>query len=268
MLEVAYGQASEAGRVWPRNADAVGAFVPRSRQEVRAKGWMFAVADGRVATGLGSLASSRAVESMVESFEGAVEGVSLASLMPRIVQDANTAVHDEGLNAQTRGKGLTTTIVACALRYDIAVVSHVGDSRCYQVRDGQVSLLTQDHTWVMDQTRAGAMTAAKAESSERRHDLTRSLGPELAVAPEIRVIPIRSGDLLILCTDGLYEAMYPEDIGRIGSEYREPTAIARELVRYALQADGSDNVTAQVISIRAVDAAAAVRSGVRKNGRP
>src|SRR3954471_13752886 len=206
MLDVVYGQASEAGRVWSHNADSAAVFVPRSRQEVRSKGWMFAVADGRGATGLGNVASARAVERIVESFEEAASGVSLASLMPRLVQDANAAVHDEGLSPQSRGKGLATTIVACALRNNAVVVSHVGDSRCYQVRDGQVTLLTEDHTWVTDQTRAGAMTSIQAEYSERRHVLTRSLGPELSVAPDTGSFPLRPGDLLVLCTDGLYEA--------------------------------------------------------------
>src|SRR5437764_5164071 len=169
MLDVVYGQATEPGRVWPRNADAAAAFLPRSRQEVRSKGWMFAVADGRGATDLGDVASARAVEMMVEGFEKAAEGVSLPSLMPRLVQDANAAVHDEALSADRRGRRLATTIVSCALRNDVVVISHVGDSRCYQVRGRQVTLLTQDHTWVAEQTKSGVMTPLQAENSEKRH---------------------------------------------------------------------------------------------------
>jgi protein phosphatase len=93
----------------------------------------------------------------------------------------------------------------------------------------------------------------QAEQSENRHVLTRSLGPELSVSPDILSIPIVAGDLLVLCTDGVYEAMYQEDIARIVSQNEDPTALARKLVAYALQADGSDNTTAQVIRVERVD---------------
>lgn len=249
MLDVVHGQATEPGRVWPRNADAAAAFVPRSRQEVQSKGWMFVVADGRGATELGNIASQRAVERMVDGFEHAAEHSSLTSLMPRLVQHANTAVHDEALAPDRRGKRFATTIIACALRDDTAVISHVGDSRCYQVRNKQATLLTQDHTSVAEQTKAGTMTAMQAEHSENRHVLTRSLGPDLSVSPDTAVVPVLPGDVLVLCTDGLYEAMYPEDIARIVSQEIDPVAIARELVAYAVQSDGSDNMTAQVVRV-------------------
>jgi protein phosphatase len=254
MLDVVFGQASEAGRVWPRNADSAAAFIPRSRQEIRSRGWMFAVADGRGETELGDIASGRAVEIMVEGFAQAPEGVSLASLMPRLVQHANAAVHDEALISDRRGRPLASTIVSCALRNEHAVVSHVGDSRCFQVRNQQATLLTQDHTWTAEQRNSGAMTVIQAEHSEKRHVLTRSLGPELSVTPDTRRFPLNPGDVLVLCTDGLYEAMYPEDIARIASQNKDPMIIARELVSFAVQVDGSDNATAQVIRIRATDA--------------
>ena len=253
MLDVVYGQATEPGRVWPRNADAAAAYVPRSRQEVRSKGWMFAVADGRGATELGNIASLRAVDKMVDEFANAAEGASLASLMPRLVQHANAAVHDEALTPDHRGRRFATTLIACALRGDVAVTSHVGDSRCYHVRDKEARLVTRDHTSVGEQTRAGTITSLEAEHSENRHVLTRSLGPEISVSPEMGNLSVLPGDLLVLCTDGLYEAMYPEDIARIVSQDKDPSALARELVTYALQVDGSDNATAQVIRVRSIE---------------
>lgn len=260
MLDVVYGQASEPGRVWPRNADAAAAFVPRSRQEVRSKGWMFVVADGRGATELGNIASQRAVERMVDGFEQAAERASLSSLMPRLVQHANAAVHDEALAPDRRGKRFATTIIACALRDDTAVISHVGDSRCYLVRGNRATLLTQDHTSVVEQTRAGIMTEMQAEHSENRHLLTRSLGPDLSVSPDTGSFAVLPGDVLVLCTDGLYEAMYPEDIARIVLQAIDPVSIARELVAYAAQSDGSDNMTAQVVRVHSTESASHARS--------
>ena len=81
MLDVIYGHASEPGRVWPRNSDSAAAFIPRSDDEVQSRGWIFAVADGRGGTGMGAVASGRAVEMMVLGFTQAAERESLAVLM-------------------------------------------------------------------------------------------------------------------------------------------------------------------------------------------
>jgi protein phosphatase len=214
---------------------------------------MFAVADGVGGRDMGEVASAKAVKIMAEGFAQSPEGASLGSLLPRLIQHANAAVHDEGLHPERRGRHMATTMVSCALRHDQAVIAHVGDSRCYQIRDGQANLLTRDHTWVTEQRKLGLVTAAEAEQSEKRHVLTRSLGPELFVTVDTGSFSLKPGDVLVLCTDGLYGAMYPEDIARIASQAKGADAIARELVGYAVEVDGSDNATAQVIQIRSTE---------------
>src|ERR1035437_127648 len=253
MLDVMFGQASDAGRVRPHNEDAAAAFIPRSSHESRARGWMFAVADGVGGIDLGEVASAKAVEIMVESFAHSPEGAPLATLLPRLIQSANAAVHDEGLQPQRRGRHMATTVVSCALRHDSALIAHVGDSRCYQVRDGNANLLTRDHTWVSEQRKLGLITETAAEQSEKRHVLTRSLGPELFVTVDTGTASLKPGDVLVLCTDGLYGAMYPEDIARIASQDKDAATIAAELVGYAVEVDGADNATAQVIQIRSTE---------------
>lgn len=253
MLDVVFGEASDPGRVRANNEDSTGIFVPRSRQESRSRGWMFVVADGVGGMDLGEVASAKAVAVMVEGFAEASEGASLASLLPRLIQHANAAVHDQGLQQERRGRHMATTVVSCALRYDQAFIAHVGDSRCYQVRDGKATCLTRDHTWVGEQRKLGIISATEAERSESRHFLTRSLGPELFVTAETRSIPLKVGDLLVLCTDGVYGGMYQEDIARITTQDKDVTMIAEELVKYAVEVDGSDNATAQVIHVRSIE---------------
>ena len=85
----------------------------------------------------------------------------LIALMPRLIAHANAAVHDLRLAPQYRGKNMATTLVACALRHDQAVVSHVGDSRCYLVRDGRARQVTQDHTWVNEQRKMGTSLGSR-----------------------------------------------------------------------------------------------------------
>src|SRR5580692_2347501 len=201
MLEVQFGQASDPGKVRTNNEDATGFFIPVSRQQARSHGYLFAVADGVGGTDLGEVASKKALEVLVDGFDKAPPGTMLIGLLPRLIQHANAAVHDCTLAPQYRGKSMATTLVACGIRHDQAIVSHVGDSRCYLVRNGQAKQVTQDHTWVNQQRKLGLISAAEMAESESRHVLIRSLGPEMFVSPDTTTLTIIAGDVLVLCSD-------------------------------------------------------------------
>ena len=259
MLDILYGMATDPG-LRARNEDATAVFVPRSRREMRARGWLFALADGAGGHSLGEVAASKAVAVMVKGFEDAVEQTSFTSLLPRLIQHANAAVYDQALNLQWRHKGMASTMVSCALRHDQAVVSHVGDSRCYLIRDGHAESLTRDHSWVEEQRSQGLISDAEAKASESRHVITRALGMERFVAAETTVIPIRAKDTLILCSDGLYGRLGGEQIARLLDRRTEdPWLMAQELVREAIRIDGSDNATVIVIYVHSVEAMAMYR---------
>jgi serine/threonine protein phosphatase PrpC len=106
---------------------------------------------------------------------------------------------------------MATTVVACALRHDQAIVSHVGDSRCYLVRNGNAKQITQDHTWVNEQRKLGLISASDIAESDARHVLIRSLGPEMFVSPDTTALTLQPGDMLVLCTDGLHDEMSADD---------------------------------------------------------
>jgi protein phosphatase len=254
MLDLEFGQASDPGRVRTTNEDALDAFVPRSGHESRSRGWIFVLADGVGGMDLGEVASAKAVSVVVDEFRTSPEGASLTSLLTRIVQYANAAVHDEGLQPGRRGRHMATTVVACALRHDQAVIAHVGDSRCYLVRKGRASALTRDHTWVEEQRKLGLITTAEGEQSDRRHVLTRSLGPELFVTVDTQSVPVQRGDVLVLCSDGVHGGVSNEMLARIVSQEKEIDVVADELVRYAVTHDGSDNASAIVIRVLGVEA--------------
>jgi PPM family protein phosphatase len=253
MLDVQFGEASDFGKVRTNNEDALGSFIPASRHQARSHGFLFAVADGVGGLDLGEVASATAISVLTEGFSKAQPGTMLISLMPRLIQQANSAVHDNSLSAEHRGRKMATTLVACALRYDQAVVSHVGDSRCYLVRDGQARQITQDHTLVNEQRKMGLISAGQIASSDTRHVLIRSLGPEMFVSPDTSALTLRPGDVLVLSTDGLHDEMSLEEIAAIASQKKDPAHIARELVERAVEIDGADNTTAQVIRVRAVE---------------
>ena len=253
MLDVQFGQASDFGKVRTNNEDAMGSFIPASRHQARSHGFLFAVADGVGGYDLGEVASATAVKVLTGEFAKAQAGTMLISLLPRLIQHANAAVHDCTIAQEYRGKRMATTLVACALRYDQAIVSHVGDSRCYLVRNGKTSQVTQDHTWVNEQRKMGLISAAEMADSDSRHVLIRSLGPEMFVSPDTTALTLLAGDVLVLCTDGLHDEMSEAAIAEIVSQNKKIDEIARELVARAVEIDGGDNTTAQVIRIRSVE---------------
>ncbi len=253
MLDVVFGQVSDPGKVRTNNEDAMGSFIPSSRSQARSHGFLFVVADGVGGMDLGEVASSTAVSVALEEFSKAQAGSMLISLLPRILQSANAAVHDRTLAQQFRGKKMATTMVACALRHDQAIVSHVGDSRCYLVRNGQARQITQDHTLVNEQRKLGLISASEIAESDSRHVLIRSLGPEMFVSPDTTALTVQPGDHLILCSDGLHDELPPEEMARIVSQGKDIDEIAHELVARAVEIDGQDNTTAQVVRVRSVE---------------
>jgi protein phosphatase len=253
MLDLQFGQATDFGKVRTNNEDAMGSFIPSSRQQTRSHGYLFAVADGVGGMDLGEVASATAISTLVEGFRKAQDGTMLAGLLPRLVQHANAAVHDCTLAPEYRGKRLATTLVACALRHDQAIVSHVGDSRCYLVRNGHAKQVTQDHTWVNQQRKLGLITAAEIAESDSRHVLIRSLGPEMFVDPDTATLTLQAGDVLVLSTDGVHDEMNERAIAQIVSQKKSAEELARELVARAVEIDGGDNTTAQVIRVTQVE---------------
>jgi protein phosphatase len=253
MLDVQFGQASDFGKVRTNNEDAMASFIPASRHQARSHGYLFAVADGVGGMDLGEVASATAVKVVTEEFAKAPSGAMLIGLLPRLIQQANAAVHDCTLDPLYRGKKMATTLVTCALRYDQAIVSHVGDSRCYLVRNGQAKAVTQDHTWVNEQRKMGLISAEEMASSDSRHVLIRSLGPEMFVSPDTTALTLQPGDVLVLCSDGLHDELSEKELASIVSQNKPMDQVARELVARAVEVDGNDNTTAQVIRVRAVE---------------
>jgi protein phosphatase len=148
------------------------------------------------------------------------------------------------------------------LRFDSAVVSHVGDSRCYLFRKGSAAALTRDHTMAGEQERLGILSKADAASGEGRHVLTRSLGTELFVAADTVTVNVIPGDILMLCTDGLHGYVSESRMERILDNPVDLHAAAKALIAAANEAGGHDNVSVQLIRVRSVE-----RMGLYR-GRP
>jgi len=244
LLDVEYAQVSDRGRVRENNEDYLGFALPANKDEARTRGWFFALADGVGGQEQGQVASQAAVEKLVAGFREAPKHEPHAALLGRLVQDANIHVYETG---RERGVAMATTIVACALRFDRIAVAHVGDSRCYLIRRGHAKALTRDHTLANEQQRIG-LTA-----TNNRHLLSRSLGNELFVAVDTSENLLMAGDILLLCSDGLYGSVTASDMAQVTARHADLQAAAQELVAIANQRDGSDNISLQLIRVRGVE---------------
>jgi len=252
-LEIDYAQISDPGRVRGHNEDSFGCVIPESPSRAHTHGWLFSVADGVGGQDKGEVASQIAIETLKTGFRAAVAGESHPSLLQRLVQAANIQVYEAGRAASPGGVAIATTVVACALRFDRLAVAHVGDSRCYLVRQGRATLLTRDHTVVNDQVRLGVLSAKEAAQSEARHVLSRSLGNDLFVGVETSDHQVFAGDILMLCSDGLHGAVEPHEIAQIITRSSDLDSAARQLVSLANERDGQDNITIQLIRVRGVE---------------
>ena len=262
MLDIEFAQVSDQGRSRDHNEDYVG-FVPADTDaRVRSHGWLFALADGVGGHDCGEVASREAVETMLSGFRKAPGGEAHTGLLTRLVQAANIRVYEAGRTASPGGTNMATTIVACAVRFDRAVIAHVGDSRCYVIRHGHAKQLTRDHTVVNDQLRLGILNSREAAEHQNKHVLSRSIGADLFVNVDTVDTQVLPGDTLLLCSDGFHGAVPEAQIGNIVNNLDDVKMAANKLVQLANELDGGDNISVQLVRIRNVE-----RMGMYR-GRP
>lgn len=252
-MDVEFTQISDRGKVRLGNEDYIGHVLAATPEQARSQGWLFALADGVGGHDLGEVASSTAVESLLSGFRDAPAGTPHSTLLGKLVQTANTRVIDAGHDANVVGTSMATTLVACALRYDRAVIAHVGDSRCYLIRRNEAALLTRDHTVANEHARLGLLSADEAAQASTRHLLSRSLGSELFVSVDVSEHQVFVGDVIVLCCDGLHGSVTGSEIAAVTGGDRDLAVAAQRLVDLANQRDGSDNISLQLIRVRGVE---------------
>jgi PPM family protein phosphatase len=241
---------TDVGCVREMNEDAVG---------MRSEDGLYVVCDGMGGGAAGEVASSLAVESFLAHLEQTrIERTppadEVTEALGRAILHANSLVLQRSrLSAEFRGMG--TTLVALWLRrariegvvHRAAWVVHAGDSRCYRFRDDALSALTADHSLVEQQVRMGQMTPKEAEQSNMRHVITRALGVDPRLEPEIAITDALAGDLFLLCSDGLTAEVTDARIAEILRRESQVEAACRALVAEARNNGGRDNITCVLV---------------------
>ena len=210
---------------------------------------VYAVADGMGGHPAGDVASRIAIEKLREVVIAAADDAPRRDLLDRAFAAANDALIAHAL-ARPDHSGLGTTMTALAVRGGDAVVGHIGDSRLYLLRAGELRQLTTDHTWVEREVAEGRLTRVGARNHPHSAVLLRVLGGADAGIDHFNV-ELRAGDRLLLCTDGVSNAVQPENLASIVGQRVAPRDVARHLCEAADAAGGYDNSTAIVIDVTA-----------------
>src|SRR5437588_10766654 len=236
VAEVAFR--TDTGRQRRENEDSALARAP-----------VFVVADGMGGAQAGEVASKLAIE----AFEGALpdDGSAEERLADR-VRAANQRIYERAREEHGRA-GMGTTLTAAYVDDARLAIAHVGDSRAYLFRDGSLKRLTQDHSLVDELVRRGKLTEEQAAEHPQRSIITRALGPEPEVEVDTYTVPVRRGDVLLLCSDGLTSMINEERIAQVLGAAKSLDEAADHLIDEANAAGGRDNITVVLFRVEDVE---------------
>jgi serine/threonine protein phosphatase PrpC len=250
-MKVSSAGATDTGRIRKNNEDSL---------LVLENAGLFAVADGVGGRKGGEVASSIAVQTLKETIPdllggkdrtppaGVARDDNQASLALRKAISLSNRLVREAAERTPELAGMGSTVTSLLLTKGGALIAHVGDSRAYLLRQGTLQQLTNDHSFVAEQVKAGVITPEQARLSAYRHVITRALGVQADVAPDLREVELKPGDRFLLCSDGLTEMIADKEIADILDD-RPPEEAVKRLINAANEAGGVDNITAIVIDV-------------------
>jgi serine/threonine protein phosphatase PrpC len=250
-VKITYKAVSDVGRKRKGNEDSL--FVNPEQH-------LFVVADGMGGHAAGEIASKVAVESINEfvCLTGGDEEITWPfGLDENISYDGNrlkTAIRYanrkvlEATKEKSEYEGMATTVAAVLVDGDSGNIGHVGDSRVYLVRDGEISQLTSDHSWVNEQIQSGVISPDQARTHPLRNVVTRALGGKPDLQVDMQQHKAKAGDILLLCSDGLTTMIADDEIARLMRESGgDVDKAAQSLVSSANARGGEDNITVLLI---------------------
>ena len=246
MLRVAEAvERTDTGRQRDANEDSYFARAP-----------VFAVADGMGGARAGEVASRIAVDAFEPERDSSLQP---ERYLEQTAHAANLAIFERAKGDETRS-GMGTTLTSAVLDGDSLSIGHVGDSRAYLFRDGELTQLTRDHSLVEEWRRQGRLTAEQAEAHPQRSIITRALGPEPEVEVDTFTLTARDGDLFLLCSDGLTTMVPDGDVGNLLGSGGTLDQLSRRLIDAANERGGRDNITVVLFRLASSDREAAPAS--------
>ena len=249
LIQLVAASMTDAGKVREKNEDSYGRFEPSDPQIQNSKGSLFIVADGMGGHKGGEVASRLAVEDIRSQYYS-VQGEDPAIALVEAFQKANQSIFEKSQSNESL-TGMGTTCTAMVIRQEFAYFAHVGDSRAYLFRQGELRQITEDHSLIGEMLRSGLISKEDARTHPQRNVITKSLGVQISVETDTPSTPfsIEDGDVFLLCSDGLTTLVFDEDIKEALSAQNIGEACSR-LIDLANDKGGNDNITVQVIEIK------------------
>ncbi len=214
---------------------------------------LFLVADGMGGHGNGEVASRLTVEAIVDYLGEGGEGESGPDRHPNAATTLSAAVrsaHRRVVGAVENDQsllGMGTTVVGLMMKGDLATVAYVGDSRVYLMREGDLHLVTDDHTWVNEQVKAGYLTTEQARSHPLKSVVTRAVGGDHEVEVDVVEVDVQAGDLFLMCSDGLTSMLEDREIRSQLDGVQDLEACCQNLIDDANRHGGVDNITVVLV---------------------
>ena len=240
------------GKVRANNQDDFGTILEwreklgLTNAELQTRGHLFAVADGMGGHAAGEVASRLAIETLFRDYYTSPWRDPEANLTAAIGAANQRIFAQAATNPEMNGMG--TTLVAALYLPERWLIANVGDSRAYLFRNGRIRQVTEDHSWVAEQARSGILSAEEAAHHPLRNVITRSLGNEERVQPDVYPLNARPEDILLLCSDGLSNLVSEKEMTGILKSYPLDEA-AEKLLALALERGASDNVTLILVKL-------------------
>jgi len=233
----------------PVNEDAF--FVPAGLEpgRVAQRGWLYVVSDGMGGEAAGEVASRLGVDTFKEYYYREQGAGSPGQMLAQAAQVASSAVL--AASGQPGRKSMGATFTALVLHEDRAYVLNLGDSRCYLVRDGAITQLTEDHTFVARMVRKGLMTPEEARSSPKRNIISRYMGMENP-RPDLFENELRGGDIFLLATDGVHGVLSDEELREMVLQH-PPDRAAIGIIEKVKSRGAPDNATVVVVKVAEVE---------------
>lgn len=211
------------------------------------RGILLAVCDGVGGNRAGEIASALALETLSHEMESLAEGCPRQTLFKVAVENVNQRVWQKG-QAETRLRGMATTLTAAVICHRRAIIAHVGDSRAYVLRGGSIQQLTRDQSFCASMVACGALTEEQAEGSPFRNTILQAIGRASTVDVALDGVDLEKGDVLLLCTDGLSNKVSAEEMAEaFGS--RPLTVAVQQLIDLANARGGEDNITVEAARV-------------------
>jgi protein phosphatase len=252
-FELKTGYRTDVGRQRKLNEDSLLVLTSLDLSGLTGIDGLFVVADGMGGHSAGDVASKFAVDTLRDVFSGSDylqqelnTGNTLPEIMSNLINEINTRLYQTGID-NSMPNGMGTTVTAVCLLDTKLYIAHVGDTRAYLIRDGLISQLTRDHSWVSEQVELGLITKEQAQNHPNRNILTRAVGSDPSVKVDLYNLDIINGDSIVLCSDGLHGLVNNDEILNSTLKNPRPQQACDELIELANNRGGHDNITVIIV---------------------